>query len=126
MENPARNVSGGQGSHNGAGNRGDGEKNARLVIDSFHASVRKRAGQCVEKNDSEGNRGDKLSRFLRVKQQEYGNQNKSATCADEGSKGTDQYSQREEPQILDGYVQAHIFLSTQIPRNSAAYRHLSI
>ena len=54
------NVSGGQGAQDGAGNGGDGEDNSGFVIDPFHAGIRKRAGQGIEKNDGEGNGGDQV------------------------------------------------------------------
>src|SRR4029077_20714831 len=71
----------GNGAQNGAGDRGDRENSARLVIDAFHASVCRGARQRIEEHYGEGNGGDQFSFFLRIDQQQHWNENKAAARA---------------------------------------------
>src|SRR6266550_1782533 len=99
----ARHVRGGNRAQDRAGNRRDREDDARFVIDPFHPAVGPRAGERIKEYHGERDARDQLGIFIWVEEEKYRNQDETAAGADQSSESTDQYPEREQPDVVIGH-----------------------
>ena len=66
----------------------------------FGAGVDYRSGKRIEENHDQRNTGDRSRRFIGIKQQQDGHQDKTSARSDEGAKGANDETKRQKPKSV--------------------------
>ena len=81
---------------NRAWKRGNAEDSADAEVDPSLARVGDGARECVEENDCDADRAERLCRVVRVEEEQDGREDEAAARADQSSERADSETDRDE------------------------------